>query len=92
MSYLEDPVMVTTKLSSKGQVIIPKPIRSSHHWDPGQELVVIDIGDGIILKPVPPFKGSSLEKVAGCLRYEGKPKSLKEIEAAIRKGVEEQSK
>jgi bifunctional DNA-binding transcriptional regulator/antitoxin component of YhaV-PrlF toxin-antitoxin module len=29
--------METTKLSSKGQVIIPKAMRAAHHWDAGQE-------------------------------------------------------
>ncbi len=81
--------MTTTKLSSKGQVIIPKPIRSSHHWDPGQELVVIDIGDGIILKPATPFKETSVDSVAGCLKYTGKPKTLEDMEAGIAKGVKE---
>lgn len=36
--------METTKLSSKGQVIIPKAFRSTHHWEPGLELMVIDTG------------------------------------------------
>ncbi len=81
--------MTTTKLSSKGQVIIPKPIRASHHWDPGQELIVIDIGDGIILKPSTPFRETSLESAAGCLKYSGAPKTLADMEAAIAKGVKE---
>jgi hypothetical protein len=30
----ETAIMLTTKLSSKGQVIIPKEIRNRHHWEP----------------------------------------------------------
>jgi len=48
--------MQTTKLSSKGQVIIPKALRSRYNWDAGQKLLVIDAGDGILLKPSEPFK------------------------------------
>lgn len=76
-----------TKLSSKGQVIIPKILRDAHHWQPGQELIAIDTGDGILLKPKQPFAETQLENVAGCLNYEGKPKSLNELDEAIRLGV-----
>ncbi len=82
--------MTTTKLSSKGQVIIPKPIRSSHHWEPGQELVVIDTGDGILLKPATLFDETSLGDVAGCLKYTGPRKSLADMDVAIRKGAKGQ--
>ena len=78
-----------TKLSSKGQVIIPKPIRSSHHWAAGQELVVIDVGDGVLLKPKTPFQETKVDDVAACLAYSGKPKTLDEMDEAIQKGVEE---
>ena len=82
--------METTRLSSKGQVIIPKALRDAHHWEAGQELVAIDTGDGVLLKLKNPFQEATLEDVAGCLNYLGEPKSLEEIEAAIRQGVMEQ--
>jgi AbrB family looped-hinge helix DNA binding protein len=79
--------METIRLSSKGQVIIPKALRNHYKWDTGQELLVIDKGDGIFLKPKRPFIESSLNDVAGCLKYKGKPKSLKDMERAIKKGA-----
>ena len=84
--------MTTTKLSSKGQVIIPKPIRSAHHWEVGQELVVIDVGDGILLKPATPFQEESLKSVAGCLKYDGPAKTIEEMDAAIADAAREQKK
>ncbi|MCX5875987.1 MAG: AbrB/MazE/SpoVT family DNA-binding domain-containing protein [Deltaproteobacteria bacterium] len=81
--------MPTTSLSSKGQVIIPKPIRSLHNWRPGQKLQVIDMEDGILLKAAQPFTETTLEQVAACLPYLGKAKTLAEMEEAIRQGVEE---
>ncbi|GET40459.1 hypothetical protein MiSe_52680 [Microseira wollei NIES-4236] len=48
------------------------------------------MGDGILLKPKKPFGETTLENVAGCLKYRGTPKSLDELEDAIRQGVEEQ--
>jgi AbrB family looped-hinge helix DNA binding protein len=82
----------TTKLSSKGQVIIPKALRSRYHWNPGQKITVIDTGDGILLKPSQSFKTTNLEQVAGILKYAGKPISNKEMEEAIKKGAMERKK
>ncbi len=82
--------MEVTRLSSKGQVIIPKALRAAHHWEAGQELVAIDVGDGILLKPKKPFPETTLAQVAGCLKHLGKAKSLENLEAAIFQGVMEQ--
>jgi AbrB family looped-hinge helix DNA binding protein len=82
--------MITTKLSSKGQVIIPKHLRHSYHWAVGQDLVVIDTGNGILLKAKTPFPETTLDQVAACLKYTGEPKSLDDMEDAIRKGAMEQ--
>ena len=82
--------MEVTRLSNTGQVIIPKALRDAHRWEAGQELIAIDMGDGILLKPKKPFMETKLEDVAGCLKYEGKPKSIDELEDAIRQGVAEQ--
>jgi AbrB family looped-hinge helix DNA binding protein len=82
--------METTKLSSKGQVIIPKAVRKTHHWEAGLELVVIDTGDGILLKPKVPFPATSLNHVSGMLRDSVTPKTDAEIEAAIKQGARKQ--
>ncbi|PCH83011.1 MAG: AbrB family transcriptional regulator [Piscirickettsiaceae bacterium] len=79
--------MTTTRLSSKGQVIIPKPMRSSHHWEAGQELIIEDVGDGILLKPKTPFLKTTIADAASCLKYEGKSKSLDDMNAAIKQGI-----
>jgi len=76
--------METTKLSSKGQVIIPKGFRSSHHWEPGLELMVIDTGEGLLLKPKAPFAPSELSDVAGMLAGEVAPRSDAEIDEALK--------
>lgn len=84
--------MDTTKLSSKGQVIIPKPLRTAHHWETGQELIAIDVGDGILLKSKTPFPPSNINDAASCLKYNGKTKTLEEMDAAIKKGIKAQLK
>lgn len=84
--------MQTTKLSSKGQIIIPKTLRSRYNWNTGQKLFVIDTGDGILLKPANSFEKTDLEEVAGLLKYSGKPVSVDEMHAAIKKGALERKK
>ena len=79
--------MKNTRLSSKGQVIIPKSSRLAHHWEAGQELVVIDTDEGVLLKPARPVPSSTLEELAGCLKYTGPTKSLEEMEQAIQRGA-----
>jgi AbrB family looped-hinge helix DNA binding protein len=84
--------MQTTKLSSKGQVIIPKSVRAARGWEAGQALVVIDCADGVLLKPAAPFPETLIEEVGGCLRFKGEAKSLKDMEDAIRRGALEASR
>ncbi len=84
--------MNTTKLSSKGQVIIPKPMRMEHHWNTGQELIVLDVGDGILIKPITPFPETNINDVASCLKIKGNPKTLNDFESAIAKGIKEKYK
>ena len=79
--------METTRLSNKGQIVIPKRVRSAHGWEPGLEFVVEDTGDGIKLKPLTPYSETRVEDLLGCVGYEGPKKSLKEMEAAIAKGA-----
>ncbi len=40
----------TTKLSSKGQVVIPEEIRSRLGLEPGDQFVVVGEGDVVVLK------------------------------------------
>jgi AbrB family looped-hinge helix DNA binding protein len=82
--------MESTKLSSKGQVIIPKHLRSIYHWQAGQELTLTDTGDGILFKVETPFSVVSLDDVAGCLEYKGQAKTLVEMEEAINLGLKSQ--
>ena len=41
-----------TRLSSKGQVVIPKRIRDALNMKPGDDLVVLRKGDQIIIRPL----------------------------------------
>lgn len=82
--------METTRLSSKGQVILPKSIRSAHHWEPGVEFMVEDMANGVLLRPVKPFQQTRLEDVIGCTGYKGPARTVEDMDAAIAAAVRAQ--
>ena len=77
------PERLTTTVSTKGQVILPKAIRQARRWEPGTRLTVENTPEGVLLKPEPVFAETRLEEVFGCLAYRGKPKTLEEMEAGV---------
>jgi AbrB family looped-hinge helix DNA binding protein len=81
--------MNTTTLSSKGQIIIPKHIRQTYAWSVGVEFLVIDTGQGILLKPKRAFPTTTLEEVAGCLPFTGPAKTVAEMDTAVAQAISE---
>ncbi len=75
--------METTRLSSKGQIILPKTVRDTHQWTPGTDFLVEDLGYGVLLRPVPRHPPSRLDDVVGSLHIEDPARSLREMDAAI---------
>lgn len=74
---------LTTVVSTKGQVILPKAIRDTRHWPAGTRLSVENTPDGVLLKPVPVFAQTDIDAVFGSLRREGPPLSLEDMDAAV---------
>jgi AbrB family looped-hinge helix DNA binding protein len=79
--------METTRLSSKGQVVLPKSVRDARSWKPGTQFAVEEVSEGILLRALRPFPPTSVEEVSGCLKYTGRAKTLREMETAIARGV-----
>jgi len=69
--------METTKLTSKGQVVIPKPIRDRLHLLAGTEFKVTGSGTRIIMEPLI-RKARKLSSWAG---FKSKVKQLTDKEA-----------
>ncbi len=73
----------TTKMSSKGQVVIPKSLRTAHRWKAGTEFIVEERGDSIVLRPKQKRTKLKWEKIVGCVNYKGPPKTIEEMDAAV---------
>ena len=57
--------VATTKMSSKGQVVIPENIRKKLHMKTGEQFVVVGDGDVVILKSIsPPTMGDFDDLIA----------------------------
>ena len=79
--------METTRLSTKGQIVLPKTIRTSRAWGPGTEFTVEATGEGILLRPAGRFSEADLDQVAGCLKFKHKSKTPAQMRTAIAREV-----
>jgi AbrB family looped-hinge helix DNA binding protein len=83
------PTKLTTTVSTKGQVILPKTIREHRNWDAGTRLIVEETADGVLLKAERVFPLTRPEDVFCSLRYDGPAKTVEEMDAAITAEVKE---
>ncbi len=76
-------MMETTRLSSKGQIVIPKSLRDMYHWEPGDEFIVTDTGHGLLLTPQRPFPVTTVEEVMSIIDYRGPAYTVEEMDEAV---------
>ena len=74
---------VRTRLSTKGQLVLPRAIRSAHDWRPGTEFEVEDRGDAIVLRAVKRKGTTKWEDLVGIARYKGPRKTIRDMDKAI---------
>ena len=74
---------ITTVISTKGQVILPKAIRDQRRWAAGTRLIVEDTPDGVLLRATTVFPETSIEVVFGSLKYSGPALTIDEMDAVI---------
>ena len=77
------PSALTTTVSTKGQVILPKAVREGRNWTSGTRLVVEDTPEGVLLRPAPAFPQTTSDEVFGMLPAQGPAKSVEDMDAAI---------
>lgn len=79
--------MDRTRLSSKGQLVLPKAIRDADGWTEGTEFLVERVAEGVLLRPARPFPPTRLEDVIGIARYRGPVVTVDDMARAIARGV-----
>lgn len=81
--------MENTRLSTKGQLILPKAIRDRLGWEPGTELEVEDRGDCVVVRRAAAHQATTVDDLLGCIPYTGPARTLEEMEAAVQRGAAE---
>ncbi len=74
---------LTTRLSTKGQVILPAAVRHRRGWDAGTLLQVEETPEGVLLKAAKLFPPSEPGEVFGSLPWQGPPQTVEDMHAAI---------
>lgn len=78
--------LATTRLSSRGQVVIPESIRNALGLEPGVRFVVLSEGDVVILKRIDAPARSEIRALAVKVRRQARRAGVKpaDIRMAIR--------
>ena len=74
---------LTTIVSTRGRVTLPKAVRETLRWCAGTRLTVESTADGVLLKPEPAFAANRPDDVFGCLAGDAPPRSLADMEVGI---------
>ena len=72
----------TTKLSSKGQVVIPEEIRKKLGLEVGAQFVVLGEGDVVILKMIQPPRMSEFDQILDQARKAARKAGMKKSDIA----------
>jgi AbrB family looped-hinge helix DNA binding protein len=78
--------VATTRMSSKGQVVIPEEIREALGLGPGVQFVVVGEGDVVILKRISPPSMCEFDQIVGEARRQARRVGMKrsDIAAALK--------
>lgn len=79
--------MITTKLSTKGQIVIPKEVLRARGWPPGTEFAVVETASGIAIEPVGRPKRRTLENLPTIAGYAGPRISDDDIDDGLAAGL-----
>jgi AbrB family looped-hinge helix DNA binding protein len=78
--------LATTRLSSKGQVVIPEEIRTELRLEPGAQFVVLTDADVVILKRIDAPPRSEIRALAAKVRRQARQAGVQaaDLKKAIR--------
>ena len=77
------PAGLKTKVSTKGQVVLPKAIRDRRGFGPGAELIVEERPEGVLLRPSPKAGATRYEDVRGSLGPVDRVVSIEEMHEGV---------
>jgi AbrB family looped-hinge helix DNA binding protein len=80
---MAEAASLKTKVSTKGQVVLPKAIRDKRGFGPGAELIVEERPEGVLLRPAPKAGATRYEDVRGSLGPVDRVVSIEEMHEGV---------
>ncbi len=74
--------VATTKMSSKGQVVIPEQVRKSMSLKNGTQFIVLGEGDVVVLKTISPPSAGEFNSVIRRARRQAKTAGMRPADVA----------
>lgn len=78
---------MVTRMSEKGQVVIPKDVRQRLRFAPGDRLDIVERTDGVLLRKARPPSTESFDEITARIRarigYDGPAVTISEMREAI---------
>ncbi|EHK56050.1 AbrB/MazE/SpoVT family DNA-binding domain-containing protein [Allomesorhizobium alhagi] len=73
------------RISSKGQLVLPKAVRDQFGLVAGSEVNIESTGSSIVLTPLrrKVRRKYTVDEVAGMLKYDGPPVSVRDMDRAV---------
>ena len=78
-------ILISTKISAKGQITLPQKIRKILAVEPGDRLLLVVEGESVSLRALQSCSASALAGSLG--HYARKSKDSKVVRAQVKKGV-----
>ncbi len=73
---------LTTRLSTRGQLVLPKSLRDRRGWRAGDNFVVEDRPEGVLIRRADAQAPSRMEDVFGCLGAAKRAVSIEDMNSA----------
>ena len=79
----KNPRAVVTRMSDKGQVILPKVLRERRGWTAGTEFLIEERPEGVFLRPAVAEAPATMDETFGRLRPAKKIVSIEDMQEAM---------
>ena len=73
----------TVKISSKGQIVIPKEVRDNLRWNTGAELLLVMTEQGVMLQTKIQSEKKPVKSLRGFLQHSGETVSTEQLCQAV---------
>jgi AbrB family looped-hinge helix DNA binding protein len=73
----------TIRMSSKGQIVVPREVREKRGWKDGTVLEVLDTARGLLLRRAAEPPDAAIDALVGCISYRGPVRTVAEMEQAL---------